>query len=65
LEEACPEDKASAACTAQAYMHLEDQEAAFPASCVVLGNHKEDRHKHSHVKLLPGLLNLPHRRVAA
>jgi hypothetical protein len=30
----------------------------------VLGNHKEDTHKHNHVKLQPVLLNLPHKRAA-
>ena len=32
---------------------------------LVLGNHKEDKHRHNHVQLQPGLLNLPHRRAAA
>jgi len=32
---------------------------------LVRGNRKEDRHKHNHVRLQPGLLNLPHKRAAA
>jgi len=64
-EEACLEDKASAACMVQAYTRLEDQGVAFLASCVGLGNHKEDTHKHNHGQLPPGLLNLPHERGAA
>jgi len=46
-------------------MRLEDQEVACPASCVVLGSRKEDKHKHNHVQLLLGLLNLPHKKAAA
>jgi len=65
LEEACLEDKASAACMVQAYTRLEDQGVASLASCVVLGNHKEDTHKHNHGQLPPALLDLPHEREAA
>jgi len=57
--------KASAAYMVQAYMRLEDQGVAFLASCVVLGNHKEDTHRHNHGLLPPGLLDLPHEREAA
>jgi hypothetical protein len=31
---------------------------------LVLGNHKEDTHKHNHGQLPPGLLNLPHEEAA-
>ena len=31
----------------------------------MLGNHKEDTHKHNHGQLPPALLNLPHEKEAA
>jgi len=59
------EDRASAAYKGQACMRQEDQGVAYLASCVVPGNHREDKHKHNHVQLRPELLNLPRKRVAA
>jgi len=49
----------------QAYTRLEDQGVTSLASYIMLGNHKEDTHKHNHGQLPPALLDLPHEREAA
>ena len=45
------------------YLRL-DKNKRIVGNGLVLGNHKEDKHKHNHVQQ-PGLLNLPHKRAGA